>query len=150
MQALSNPNKPVRVLATGVFDLLHIGHINFLEYAKAQGDYLIVGVASDLCCQRNKQTLPTIPEAQRLRVIKSLKMVDEVMLSKAAMIDTELALDWIASLQPHRVVTSIEWQGSSRWTALEAELTLKGVQVIYAPRTEGISSTEIKCRITNY
>ncbi|HTD81915.1 MAG TPA: adenylyltransferase/cytidyltransferase family protein, partial [Thermoplasmata archaeon] len=55
----------VRVMATGVFDLLHPGHVAFLREAKALGDELVVVVARDSTAKRFKHT-PITPEAQRV------------------------------------------------------------------------------------
>ncbi|MEA3254555.1 MAG: adenylyltransferase/cytidyltransferase family protein [Candidatus Altiarchaeota archaeon] len=67
------------VVATGVFDILHPGHIFFLEEAKKLGDELIVVVARDKTVKRRKNN-PVIPEKQRLEVVKALKPVDKALL----------------------------------------------------------------------
>jgi len=66
------------VVATGVFEILHPGHINFLTEAKKLGDRLIVIVARDKIACKEKNII--IPEKQRLEVIKALKVVDEAIL----------------------------------------------------------------------
>lgn len=67
------------MLATGVFDLLHLGHVRFLEEAKRKGGpgaYLVVVVASDKTVTRRKGRKPVLPEAQRRKLVSSLKTVD--------------------------------------------------------------------------
>jgi len=66
----------VKVMATGTFDLLHLGHIYFLKEAKKLGDELSVVVATDSTVRRLKHE-PVNPEAIRLNLIKELKIVDE-------------------------------------------------------------------------
>jgi len=71
------------VLAAGVFDLLHYGHIRYLEEAKKAGGpgaRLVVIVARDETVKRLKGTDPVIPEDQRRAVIEALKVVDEALL----------------------------------------------------------------------
>ena len=73
----------MKVLASGVFDLLHYGHIRFLEEAKKLGGAdakLVVIVASDETVTRAKGRPPIIPEDQRRAVVDSLKVVDEAIL----------------------------------------------------------------------
>ena len=73
----------MKVLASGVFDLLHYGHIRFLEEAKKLGKpnaWLVVIVASDDTVTRMKGKPPVIPGNQRRAVVESLKMVDEAIL----------------------------------------------------------------------
>ncbi|MCX6648984.1 MAG: FAD synthase [Candidatus Bathyarchaeota archaeon] len=73
----------MKVLASGVFDLLHYGHIRFLEEAKKLGGpdaKLVVIVASDETVTRIKGRPPIIPEDQRRAVVESLKVVDEAIL----------------------------------------------------------------------
>lgn len=65
----------VRVMASGVFDIIHPGHISYLEQAKSQGDELVVVVACDSTVRRSKHE-PITPEAMRARIVGSLKPVD--------------------------------------------------------------------------
>jgi FAD synthetase len=69
----------VRVLATGTFEILHPGHLLYLEEAKKLGDELFVIVARDVNVKRRKRT-PIIPEEQRLKMVSALKVVDKAML----------------------------------------------------------------------
>ncbi len=69
----------VRVLATGTFEILHPGHLLFLEEAKKLGDELYVIVGRDVNVRKRKRT-PIIPEEQRLKMVAALKMVDKAML----------------------------------------------------------------------
>jgi FAD synthetase len=71
------------VLASGVFDLLHLGHVKFLEEAKKAGGQdakLIVIVARDSTVEKRKGIRPVIPENQRRALVESLKVVDEAIL----------------------------------------------------------------------
>jgi len=71
------------VLASGVFDLLHLGHVRFLEEAKKAGGpnaKLIVIVARDSTVEKRKGKKPVMPEYQRCALVASLKVVDEAML----------------------------------------------------------------------
>lgn len=67
-----------KVLAHGTFDILHYGHIAYLEKAKSYGDYLIVMVTSDDLVYKTKGRKPFFNEDIRKKVISSLKCVDEV------------------------------------------------------------------------
>ena len=68
----------VRVLATGTFDLLHPGHILFLEKARELGDELYVIVARESMIKHKPR--PVIPDEQRLKMVSSLKVVDHALL----------------------------------------------------------------------
>jgi FAD synthetase len=71
------------VLASGVFDLLHLGHVKFLEEAKKAGGRnaeLIVIVARDSTVEKRKGKKPIMPENQRRALLESLKVVDEAIL----------------------------------------------------------------------
>jgi FAD synthetase len=79
----SKHGKKKVVLASGVFDLLHLGHVKFLEEAKkAGGKYaeLIVIIARDSTVEKNKGRKPIMPENQRRALVESLKVVDEAVL----------------------------------------------------------------------
>ena len=71
----------VRVLASGVFDILHTGHISYLEQSKAFGDELVVVVACDETVRQRKHE-PITPEAMRLKIISSLKAVDKAFIGR--------------------------------------------------------------------
>jgi FAD synthetase len=71
----------VKVMATGTFDLLHMGHIYFLKEAKKLGDELIVIVARDSTVRRMKHE-PVTPEFMRLQLIKELRIVDDAYLGR--------------------------------------------------------------------
>lgn len=66
-------------MASGVFDILHTGHISYLEQAKALGDELYVVVASDNTVRKNKHE-PITPERMRVRIVSALKPVDVAMI----------------------------------------------------------------------
>lgn len=69
----------VKVMATGTFDLIHMGHIYYLKEAKKLGDKLVVVVARDSTVRKLKHE-PITPEEMRLDLIKELKIVDEAVL----------------------------------------------------------------------
>lgn len=71
----------IRVMASGVFDILHTGHIHYLTEAKALGDELIVVVATDNTVRKNKHE-PITPEKMRLEIVQALKPVDLAILGK--------------------------------------------------------------------
>jgi rfaE bifunctional protein nucleotidyltransferase chain/domain len=67
------------VLANGCFDLLHVGHVRYLEAARALGDLLVVGINSDEQTRRLKgEGRPFVPERERAEVVASLRAVDLV------------------------------------------------------------------------
>ena len=87
----------VRVMASGVFDLIHTGHISYLEQAKSMGDELVVVVACDATV-REKKHEPITPERMRVRIVGSLKPVDRAIVGgNGDMFDTvrEIAPDVI-------------------------------------------------------
>jgi rfaE bifunctional protein nucleotidyltransferase chain/domain len=81
------------VFANGAFDLLHAGHVRYLEGAKAEGDWLVVGVNSDASVRASKgPSRPVVPELERAEIVAALACVDAVVLfdekSPAALIAT--------------------------------------------------------------
>lgn len=68
-----------RVMATGVFDILHPGHLRYLQEARDLGDELVVVVATDSTVRKRKHE-PITPEKMRLELISALKMVDRAYL----------------------------------------------------------------------
>lgn len=68
-----------RVMASGVFDIIHPGHISYLEQARSYGDELVVVVANDDTVRRSKHE-PVTPEAMRARIVGALKPVDRAII----------------------------------------------------------------------
>jgi len=137
----------IRVLSTGVFDLFHIGHLRYLQYARQQGMHLSVAVTPDKLCALRKGKWPVIPEAQRLEIIRGLGWVDEAHYMPGSLEDTDSAADWIVQWNIDKVVVGGEWEGSPRWQRLTQALADKGISVCFAPHTSGVSSSLIKARL---
>lgn len=68
------------VLVGGCFDLIHFGHIKFLEKAKEKGDFLIVALESDKFIKKNKRKLPVHKQSERAEILSNLNMIDLVIL----------------------------------------------------------------------
>ncbi len=73
--------KMTRVMATGVFDIIHTGHISYLEQARSFGDELYVVIACDDTVKKRKHD-PVIPQEMRAKIVSSLKPVDKVFIGK--------------------------------------------------------------------
>lgn len=122
-----------KIITFGTYDLLHEGHLNILKRAKAQGDYLIVGVSSDQLNDR-KGKISVFSEKQRLAYVADLRYVDEVFLEESL----ELKDDYIKKYGADLLVMGDDWVGRFDWVDCD---------VTYLPRTEGVSSTLIKSEI---
>ena len=68
------------VLVGGCFDLIHFGHLKFLEAAKKQGDFLVIALESDNFIKKNKRKLPVHQQAERAEILSNLNMVDLIVL----------------------------------------------------------------------
>lgn len=127
---------------TGVFDLFHIGHLNILKRAKEQCEYLIVGVSTDECTEDYKHKKPIIPFDQRIEIVKAIKYVDEVV--------PQTSMDKIKAwetLKFDALFHGSDWQNSDMYNKIINDLANLGVDVIFLPHTEGISSTDISKKI---
>lgn len=94
------------VFTNGCFDILHLGHVRYLEDAKAKGDILVVGLNSDESVKRLKgNTRPIVPQYARASVLAGLESVDFVVIFKE---DTPHEL--IASLKPDVLVKGGDWK----------------------------------------
>jgi D-beta-D-heptose 7-phosphate kinase/D-beta-D-heptose 1-phosphate adenosyltransferase len=93
------------VFTNGVFDLLHPGHVRYLQQARALGDALIVGVNSDRSVRTNKgPERPITPEAERAEILSALACVDAVVI-----FDAPTPHDLIAAIQPDVLVKGADW-----------------------------------------
>lgn len=126
------------IITFGTFDLLHIGHINILERAKKLGDRLVVGVSSDALNFNKKQIYPVFSQSDRLKIISSLRYVDEVFIEESL----ELKGEYIKQYCADALVMGHDWQG-------KFDHFHELCEVIYLPRTENISTTAIKDDISS-
>lgn len=129
-----------RIITFGTFDLFHIGHLKILERAKEMGDYLIVGVSSDDLNWNKKQKHTIFSCEERMRILSSLKCVDEVFVEEV--IDKE---EYCKKYQADIFVIGDDWKekpcGKDNKTFDDQ---LHGIcKVFYLPRTPSISTTEI-------
>ena len=125
-----------RVITYGTFDLLHYGHINLLERAKALGDYLIVAISSDeFNAVKGKQSF--FPFEERKRMLEAIKYVDEVIPEE----NWEQKRSDMHKYNIDIFVIGDDWKG--KFDFLKEE----GVEVVYLPRTPEISTTQIKERL---
>jgi len=93
------------VFTNGCFDILHAGHADYLERARAFGDFLIVGMNSDDSVRRIKgESRPIVPEEMRAKLLSALKPVDLVFVFEG---DTPLEV--IKAVRPHVLVKGADW-----------------------------------------
>jgi glycerol-3-phosphate cytidylyltransferase len=122
----------VRVITFGTFDLFHVGHLRILQRARALGDHLVVGISTDGLNMSKKGRHPVIREADRREIVASLSCVDEVFWEESL----DLKEEYIRRYQADKLVMGHDWAG--RFDHLG-----EFCKVVYLPRTDGISSTEI-------
>ena len=108
-----------KVVATGTFDIIHPGHIRFLEEARKLGDHLIVIVAREKNVKHKPK--PVIPEDQRLRVVRALKPVDEALLG-----DEDDIFKPIARIKPDIIALGYDQYFDEVW--LKKELEKRGIE----------------------
>jgi len=93
------------VFTNGVFDLLHVGHLRYLQQARALGDALIVGLNSDRSVRANKGAgRPITPETERAEILSALACVDGVVV-----FDEDTPHEIIVALQPDVLVKGADW-----------------------------------------
>ncbi|MFP7395210.1 glycerol-3-phosphate cytidylyltransferase [Niallia circulans] len=126
-----------KVLTYGTFDLLHIGHVNILKRAKELGDHLTVGLSSDEFNKiKNKEAFHSYEN--RKTILESIRYVDEVIAEN----------DWdqkIRDVVDHNIdifVMGNDWEG-------KFDFLKDYCEVVYLPRTDGISTTKIKTDLIN-
>jgi glycerol-3-phosphate cytidylyltransferase len=123
-----------RILTYGTFDLLHEGHINILRRAKALGDYLVVAVSTDeFNAIKGKKSYFTYE--QRKLIVEAIKYVDLVIPEE----NWEQKPSDIKTYDIDVVVMGDDWKDSDKFDYLK-----EYAEVVFLPRTEGISTTKIK------
>jgi D-glycero-beta-D-manno-heptose 1-phosphate adenylyltransferase len=125
------------VFTNGVFDLLHPGHVRYLQAARAEGDVLIVAINSDRSVRANKgPTRPIVPEHERAEVLEALSVVDAVVV-----FDDETPQAIIDRLRPDVLVKGADWAAD----AIVGRETVEagGGRVVRVPIEAGWSTSAI-------
>jgi rfaE bifunctional protein nucleotidyltransferase chain/domain len=128
----------VIVFTAGVWDILHIGHVNLLRRAKGLGDKLIVGVLTDEAAERYKPR-PVMSFDERRELVSMLRMVDEVV-----QVDDTNATPLLQQLQPDILVHGSDIVNKADWEIGQTWMRDHGRQFVVLPYTEGVSSTRLK------
>lgn len=123
-----------RILTYGTFDLLHYGHINLLKRAKALGDYLVVAVSTDDFNEIKGKKAYHNYETRKM-MLEAVRYVDLVIPEE----NWEQKIDDVKKYDIDIVVMGSDWAGSDRFDYLK-----EYCEVVYLPRTEGVSTTKIK------
>ena len=127
----------VLVFTNGVYDLVHPGHVQYLEAARAEGDRLIVAVNSDRSVRANKgPSRPILPEQERAELIAALTCVDAVVI-----FDAETPAAVIAAIQPDVLVKGADWAHDA--IVGRDVVEARGGRVVRMTLTDGFSTSRI-------
>jgi len=121
---------------TGVYDMFHIGHLNILKKAKERCDYLIVGVSTDEVVESYKHRAPIIPFEERIAIIRELRCVDQAV--------PQVSMDKMEAWKKYHfdaLFHGSDWKGSDMYNNMIEQFSKVGVDVVFLPHTEGVSST---------
>lgn len=123
----------------GVYDMFHIEHLNLINNAKEHCDHLIVGVNSDELVKKYKHKDTVIKEKERAEIVRNIKAVDECII-----VDVLDKVELFKKLSFDAVFIGGDWYGNPRWMQTKEDLAELGVDVVFLPHTDGISSTMLK------
>jgi D-beta-D-heptose 7-phosphate kinase/D-beta-D-heptose 1-phosphate adenosyltransferase len=122
------------VFTNGCFDILHAGHVSYLQFAREQGDALVVGLNSDASVRRGKGDLrPVNGEQERAQVLAALECVDYVVI-----FDEDEPAALIAEILPDVLVKGEDW---AHYVSGREVVERNGGQVVLAPLVKGKSTT---------
>ncbi len=136
---------PVRIgYAPGAFDMFHVGHLNILRHAKSHCDFLVAGVVADEVLVQTKGRAPVVPLAERLEIVRSINLVDEVYAERTAD-----KLDSWREVGFTHIFKGDDWRGTAKGDKLESDFAAVGVEVVYFPYTMHTSSTLLRRKLGN-
>jgi D-beta-D-heptose 7-phosphate kinase/D-beta-D-heptose 1-phosphate adenosyltransferase len=122
------------VFTNGCFDILHSGHVSYLDFARRQGDALILGMNSDISVKRNKgEDRPINCEQDRAEVLAALECIDYVVL-----FDEDEPRELIEALLPDVLVKGEDW---AHYVSGREAVEAAGGKVVLAQMVEGRSTT---------
>jgi glycerol-3-phosphate cytidylyltransferase len=119
--------------------MFHAGHLNILKHARDACDRLVVGVVTDEVLERVKGRSPMYPLAERLTVVKALRLVDDVVVD----LSSDKTVAWRA-VRFDVLFKGDDWRDTPKGDRLEAELAGVGARVHYFPYTRHVSSTALR------
>ncbi len=124
------------VFTNGAFDILHLGHLTYMTFARQQGDCLIVGLNSDASVRRYKsEKRPIVPEQERAVMLAGLKCVDYVVI-----FDEDEPKELIAHILPDVLVKGEDW---AHYVSGRDIVEANGGKVVLAKMVEGRSTTNV-------
>lgn len=136
-------NSSGTVIATGIFDLLHIGHVLFLEFARSAGDQLVIGVEDDVRTRcRKGPPRPIVPATDRATVLAALRAVDGVFIvhGSTARWDAAAYAELMAPLRPATLALT---EGDHAEPGKREAARLLGAEVGVAPLVPDRSTTAL-------
>ena len=129
------------VTTNGCFDILHVGHLRYLAWAKRQGDILVVGINSDTSVRRNKgPSRPINPARERAEIVAALRTVDATFI-----FDEPTPIAWLAKIKPDVHVKGGD--RSIREIVEKSVVERHGGRILIAPHVKGRSTTALLQRI---
>lgn len=127
------------VITFGTFDVFHIGHLNILRRAAELGDRLVVGVSSDALNFSKKSRNTVYPQSERMEIVAAIDCVDAVFLEESL----ELKADYVQEFNADVLVMGDDWAGQFDYLSNLCD-------VVYLPRTSGVSTSDIIVKIRKY
>jgi len=125
------------VFTNGCFDLLHIGHIRYLQQAREEGDLLVLGLNSDRSVRDLKgETRPLLPQEERAEMMAALSMVDYIVI-----FDERTPLDLIKEIRPDILVKGGDWRKED--IVGGKEVIAGGGKVVVVPEIPGRSTSNL-------
>jgi rfaE bifunctional protein nucleotidyltransferase chain/domain len=129
------------VFTNGCFDLLHVGHLRYLEQAREEGDLLVLGLNSDRSVRELKgETRPLLPQEERAEMMAALSMVDYIII-----FDERTPLNLIKELRPDILVKGGDWKREDIVGGKEVESA--GGRVVVVPEIPGRSTSNLIAEI---
>lgn len=119
-----------RIITFGTFDIFHVGHLHLLERCRALGEHLSVGVSTDELNEAKKGRRPVYPLDERCRILRALRVVDEVFVETSL----EAKKDYVLEHRADVLVMGDDWAG-------RFDFLLPFCRVVYLPRTPSISTS---------
>jgi rfaE bifunctional protein nucleotidyltransferase chain/domain len=120
------------VFTNGCFDLIHVGHVRYLQEAKNLGDILVLGLNSDKSVSTIKSGRPVTPQSQRAEVLYAIVMIDYI-----TIFDEETPFELIKEIQPDVLVKGADWKPDE----IVGNDIVKEVHTI--PFVQGVSTSEV-------